>query len=312
MSDIFVHSSAEVETKKIGQGTKIWQFVVILEETTIGSDCNICSHVFIENKVTIGNNVTIKSGVQIWDGVTLGDNVFIGPNVSFSNDKFPRSKSYQSQPISTQVKNGASISSGAVILPGVIIGENAMVGAGAVVTKDVPANAIVKGNPARISGYVEAQINQKVDAIVGASIASAEVPIEVRGVKLVTLRNYSDIRGTLTVGNFMSEIPFQPKRYFMVYDVPSKETRGEHAHKKTEQFLICVHGSCRALVDDGIHRQEIILDSPEIGLFIPPLIWGTQYQYSPDAVLAVFASEEYAEADYIREYSSFLQALKNS
>lgn len=283
--------------------------MVVLEGASIGANCNICSHVFIENQVNIGDNVTIKSGVQLWDGITIEDNVFIGPNVSFSNDKFPRSKNYQTAPISTFVKSGASISSGAVILPGIIIGENSMVGAGAVVTKDVPANAIVKGNPARISGYIESNGNQKSKLIDTARSNDSELKVEVSGVSLIKLRNYSDIRGTLTVGNFTSEIPFIPKRYFMVYDVPSKETRGEHAHKVTKQFLICTNGSCRVLVDDGTKRQEVLLDSPDIGLFIPPLVWGTQYQYSKDAVLAVFASEEYDDAEYIRDYSSFLKEL---
>lgn len=309
MSNFFIHKTSEVNTKKIGSNTKIWQFVVVLEGASIGANCNICSHVFIENKVTIGDNVTIKSGVQMWDGITIEDNVFIGPNVSFSNDKFPRSKNYQTVPISTFVKSGASISSGAVILPGIVIGENSMVGAGAVVTKDVPANAIVKGNPARISGYIESKSNQKSKVIDTASSNDSELKVEVSGVSIIKLRNYSDIRGTLTVGNFTSEIPFIPKRYFMVYGVPSKETRGEHAHKVTKQFLICTNGSCRVLVDDGTKRQEVLLDSPDIGLFIPPLVWGTQYQYSPDAVLAVFASEEYDDAEYIRDYSSFLKAL---
>lgn len=309
MSNIFIHKTSEVSTQKIGSDTKIWQYVVILDGATIGKNCNICSHVFIENNVTVGDNVTIKSGVQLWDGITIEDDVFIGPNVSFSNDKFPRSKNYQTEPISTLVKNKASISSGSVILPGLIIGENAMVGAGAVVTKDVPANAIVKGNPARISGYIESKGNQKSKVIDTASLNQTELKIEVSGVSLLKLRNYSDIRGTLTVVNFISEIPFVPKRYFMVYDVPSKETRGEHAHKSTKQFLICINGSCKVLVDDGTRRQEVLLDSPDIGLLIPPLVWGTQYQYSPDAVLAVFASEEYDDADYIRDYSTFLAEL---
>jgi acetyltransferase-like isoleucine patch superfamily enzyme len=147
--DIMIHSSSEVQTPAIGEGTHIWQFCVVLRCAVIGQNCNICSHCFIENKVTIGDNVTIKCGVQIWDGVHIGDNVFIGPNVTFSNDKFPQSNSLDFNLMETYVHDGASLGAGATILPGVTIGENAVIGAGAVVTKDVPPKTTVVGNPAR-------------------------------------------------------------------------------------------------------------------------------------------------------------------
>lgn len=152
-----IHASADVQTTQIGDGTTVWQFCVVLAKAKIGSNCNICAQVLIENDVVIGNNVTIKSGVQLWDGIRIEDNVFIGPNVTFTNDLFPRSKVYPEEFLQTVVKSGASIGGGAVILPGITIGESAMIGAGAVVTKVVPAQAIVVGNPARIIGYVEAE-----------------------------------------------------------------------------------------------------------------------------------------------------------
>lgn len=148
-SSAVIHPSADVQSNRIGGGTRIWQYVVILPEAQVGTDCNICSHCFIENKVIIGNRVVIKCGVQIWDGITLKDEVFIGPNVTFTNDKFPRAK-HRKPPEKTCVEKGASIGANATILCGITIGENAMVGAGAVVTKDVPANAVVAGNPAKV------------------------------------------------------------------------------------------------------------------------------------------------------------------
>ncbi|MCE3255435.1 MAG: putative acetyltransferase [Rickettsiaceae bacterium] len=146
----FVHNLSDVKSKNIGNGTNVWQFCVILPNAIIGSNCNICSHIFIENDVKIGDNVTIKNGVQIWDGMIIEDNVFIGPNVTFCNDKQPRSKQYPDKFLSTIIKKGASIGANATILPGVIIGQNAMVGAGSVVTKDVEADSVVAGNPAKI------------------------------------------------------------------------------------------------------------------------------------------------------------------
>ena len=129
--------------------TNVWQFCVVLPKAQIGENCNICSHCLIENDVKIGDNVTVKSSVQLWDGITLEDNVFVGANVTFTNDKYPRSKSADWQCLTTIVKKGASIGAGSTILCGITIGENAMIGAGSVVTKDVPAGELWVGNPAK-------------------------------------------------------------------------------------------------------------------------------------------------------------------
>lgn len=145
-----VHPSSDVQTTSIGIGSRIWQFVVVLPQARIGSDCNICSHCLIENDVVIGDRVTIKSGVQLWDGLRVGDDVFIGPNVTFTNDRFPKSKNVNFKLIGTWIGQGASIGGGATLLPGVRIGAGATVGAGAVVTQDVPPGATVVGNPARL------------------------------------------------------------------------------------------------------------------------------------------------------------------
>ena len=143
-----IHPLSDVQSTSIPESTRVWQYVVILRDAVIGENCNICSHSFIENDVKIGNNVTVKCGVYLWDGITLEDNVQIGPNVTFTNDKYPRAKqAFELQ--RTVIKKNASIGAAAVILGGVTIGENAMIGAGSVVTKDIPANELWVGNPAK-------------------------------------------------------------------------------------------------------------------------------------------------------------------
>ena len=303
-----IHPSADVQSKDIGPNSRVWQYAVILPGASIGDHCNICSHCFIENDVILGDRVTVKSGVQLWDGLRIGDDVFIGPNATFTNDRFPRSKNYQGSPVKTNIEVGASIGAGAVILPGLTIGRGAMVGAGAVVTRTIPANAIVVGNPARIVGYVDAKSENEFAAEEkGAqSFASGS---KVKGVTLVSLPKISDIRGSVTVGEFERSIPFAARRYFIVFDVPSVETRGEHAHRKCSQFLVCVHGQVSVVADDGNQRQEFLLARPDIGLLLPPMVWGTQYKYSSDALLLVFASHYYDPDDYIREYGDFLKEV---
>jgi UDP-2-acetamido-3-amino-2,3-dideoxy-glucuronate N-acetyltransferase len=306
--DFFKHPQAVVESNRIGTNTRIWAFAHILPGAVIGENCNICDHTFIENEVVVGRNVTIKSGVQLWDGILIEDDVFIGPNATFTNDPFPRSKQHLSEHPKTILRKGASIGANATLLPGIVVGRNAMVGAGAVVTRNVPPNAIVVGNPARITGYVSRREAPPV-------IEKEESPpletreIGVGGVRLYSMPIARDMRGSLTFGEFDAHLPFEPKRYFLVYDVPSKDVRGEHAHHKLHQFLICIKGSCSVVVDDGKNRAEIALDEPCLGLHIPPMVWATQYKYTSEAVLLVLASDIYKPEDYIRDYDQFLDLV---
>jgi UDP-2-acetamido-3-amino-2,3-dideoxy-glucuronate N-acetyltransferase len=147
-----IHPLADVQNETIGEGTTIWQFAVVLAGAKIGKSCNVNALVLIENDVVLGDRVTVKSGVQLWDGLTVEDDVFIGPNVTFANDKHPRSKQYPAEFQRTLLKRGCSVGANATILGGVTIGEKAMIGAGSVVTKDVPAGETWYGNPAYSDG----------------------------------------------------------------------------------------------------------------------------------------------------------------
>lgn len=306
----FLHPLSDVQSKSVGVGTKIWQYVVVLPNAKIGSDCNICAQVLIENDVVIGDRVTIKSGVQLWDGVRLEDDVFVGPNATFTNDLFPRSKQYPEQFGATIVEKGASIGANATILAGVTIGKRAMIGAGAVVTKDVPPYAIVIGNPARITGYVDVSHPARASGEPGNSAEPGCSESKVRGVSIYRLPVIQDMRGSLSFAEVEQYLPFDPMRYFLVYDVKSHEIRGEHAHREIDQFLVCVSGSCSVVVDDGVNREEYMLNHPGIAIHIPPMVWGIQYKYSKDAVLLVLASGKYDAKEYIRDYDEFLGLVK--
>src|SRR5437763_11055692 len=306
--DHFVHPNGLCESSQVGAGTRIWAFAHVLPGARIGRDCNVCDHVFVENDVVIGDRVTVKSGVQLWDGVRLEDDVFIGPNATFTNDHFPGSKHPPPAFLPTLVCRNASIGANATILPGLTIGRDAMVGAGAVVTRSVPPAAIVAGNPARIVGYVDSKATGSLAAIPHADAASVEAT-RVASVVVHELPLVHDLRGNLTVGEVPSVVPFAPRRYFLVLDVPTGETRGAQAHPACAQLLVCVVGSCAVVVDDGQNRLEVVLDRPNRGQYVPQMVWETQYKYKRHAVLLVHPSYPYEASDYIRDYEEFLASI---
>lgn len=151
-----IHPLAQVAATEIGEDTAIWQFAIVLAGARIGRNCNINCHTFIEQDVVIGDNVTVKSGVYLWNGVRVGDDVFIGPNATFVNDLYPRSKQYPAGFHSATLDDGASIGANVTLVGGIRIGAHALIGAGSVVLADVPAHALMVGNPARQIGWVDA------------------------------------------------------------------------------------------------------------------------------------------------------------
>ena len=303
-----VHPSAILEPGAVvGQGTRVWAFTHVLPGARIGRDCNLCDHVFVENDVVVGDRVTIKSGVQLWNGVSLEDDVFIGPNATFVNDRFPRSKDYPDEFARTVVRRGASIGANATLLGGVEVGRGAMVGAGAVVTNSVPPLAIVTGNPARITGYVgtdnKATLQERPARLDGHSL-------RVRDARLIELTLVDEMRGQLVAGEYARQLPFSPRRFFVMLEVPTKEVRGEHAHRALQQVRVCLRGSCSLVLDDGREREELRLDTPNVGIYIPPLTWIAQYRHSEDALVLVLASDVYQPADYIRDYDEFRRIVE--
>jgi len=303
-----LHPQAMCESKTVGPRTRVWAFAHILPGARIGADCNICDHTFIENDVRVGDRVTVKCGVQLWDGVVVEDDVFIGPNATFANDIFPRSRQRPAKFLPTIVKAGASIGANATILPGITIGRGAMVGAGAVVVESVPPYAVVAGNPARIVSYCDSGPAAPERAVRTDTALAGKS--RVHGVFVERLAAVEDLRGKLVAGELGKFLPFEVKRFFLVHGVPGREVRGQHAHLECHQFLACIRGSCRVIADDGRNRQEFLLDHPATGVYLPPLTWSVQYDYSADAALLVLASHPYEARDYVRDYEDFLKLAR--
>jgi dTDP-4-dehydrorhamnose 3,5-epimerase-like enzyme len=244
-------------------------------------DPSACVH----DQALLLGDVVLEEGVAVGAGAVVGDEVR-----------------------RTLIRRHASIGANATILPGVVIGRGAVVEPGAVVRENVPANAIVSGNPARIVSYVDSDHAAPVEVAARPSGLGGVTETRVPGVTLHALTNARDLRGSLVAADF-AELPFVPRRLFTVYDVPTEFVRGAHAHKECAQLLVCLVGKVSCLVDDGSAREEIQLETPEIGLHIPQMIWGTQWKYTRDAVLLVLASHAYDPDDYIRDYEEFLANL---
>lgn len=297
------------KASRVGPGTSFGAATRVAPSATLGDGCTIGDHVFIGDAVTIGHRVVVQSGAHLADGVVLEDDVFVGSNVSFMAPAAPRMDGVPAP--RTLVRARAVVCANAAVHGGVTIGSGAQVGACSVVNRDVPPFAEVVGNPAKVLRYLQTDAFAAASApATPAGSPAGTIPLEVKGVRLERRPVISDMRGDLSAREVGAGLPFVPKRYFIVHNVPSREVRGEHAHRTLEQLLICIRGAVSAVVDDGERRQEVLLDSPELALYIPPMVWGIQYNYSKGAALLVLASDVYQASDYIRSYDEFLSLVR--
>ena len=305
MTVLSQHPTAIVDSKQIGAGTRIEAFSRIMARASIGNECILGEHTTVEDDVVLGDRVIVHCGARLCQGLRVEDDVVIGPNAVFPNDTFVAKKTPTDGRRATSIRRGALIGANATVLLGLTIGQHAIVGAGSVVTRSVPPHAIVAGNPARILRYgatldVGAS-NSRTAQAPPSSQASA-----IKGVMLERISLIKDLRGNLAARELGHGLPFAPQRYFVILDVPGKELRGAHAHRRCKQLLVCLRGSLSVVADDGTNLQEFVLDTPELALYLPPMVWGIQYKYTTGAMLLVMASEPYDADDYIRDYDQFL------
>lgn len=269
--------------------------------TKVGPGCTIEDHTLIEPGVSIGAGVTVRFGVALRNDTVVEDGVTIEANVSFSGTVGDGRRP-------TILKRHARIGAQSVIQLGVTIGERAVVQPGSFVAADVPPLAIVQGNPARIVGYTGTLL-QESGSLPSNAKEVGVIRTGINGVTLHRLPSAADLRGQLAYAEIGQHVPFDVKRFFLVYGVAGREVRGEHAHRALRQFLVCVHGQCSIVADDGIRREEFLLDDPTLGLYVPPLVWAVQYKHASETVLLVLASDRYDVDDYIRDYSEFLEVI---
>jgi acetyltransferase-like isoleucine patch superfamily enzyme len=264
---------------------------------TVGVGSRVDAFAILGDDVELGDDVRVRSGARVLPRARVGRGTVIGENAVVGGAEH------------SDVGPDVVIGANATVLPGVRVERHALVEPGSVVADAVPANAIVRGNPARIIGYVGDELEPPSARIAAMAEPRGPGDTRVRGVRIERLTLREDLRGSLMAAEF-AELPFSPVRLFTVFAVQGEHIRGSHAHRQCRQFLVCAAGTLSCVVDDGAAREEILLDHPGVGIYVPPMIWGTQYKYSSDALLLVLASHPYDPEDYIRDYDEFLALLE--
>jgi len=266
---------------------QIHHTAIIAENAKIGENCHIGPFCCVEDSAVIGRNVTLAGRIIVPQNTVIGDNVQLDTAAVLAMEGIK---------IEAQAKIGAN-----AVINTPSVGQAAIVEAGSVVNSPVPPFAVVSGNPARIINYVGA--TDKTTVVMAENPAATASQC---GAKLLNIPSFADLRGDLSVLELNAGFPFKVQRIFYTYNIATSQVRGEHAHKECHQFLVSVAGSVNVIVDNGVHREEYVLDNPATGLYIPPGVWATMYKHTADSVLLVLASHQYDNEDYIRDYNEFL------
>jgi UDP-2-acetamido-3-amino-2,3-dideoxy-glucuronate N-acetyltransferase len=290
--------SSRIENSVVDSGCVIGVGAIIRNGVKLGKNCIVGDYTILDGAITAADSVVIASHCSLRGPATIEAGVQFGPNTSISSSN--------DQPVT--IRELAIIGAHSTIAGPLVIAERAVIDPGSVVTRNVPANVVVAGNPAKIVRYQHSRstIARHLEHAEPGTIVSSAV----RGVSTHHLPMIEDLRGNLSFGEAQRHVPFEIKRYFLTFEVVSEEARGEHAHRSLKQFLICVHGRVNIVADDGRAWEEIVLDRPNVAVYLPPMVWGLQYRFTTDAVLLVLCSEPYDPGGYIRSYAEFLDLVK--
>lgn len=273
---------------------------------TVDSDITLEFGARVPESFEHGARCAVGPQAFVAEGCILEDDVTVGARATL----MPPSREDGLQVTDLLIRSGVRIGAGAVVSGASVIERGARIEAGAVVTADVPPYAIVAGNPAFVVGYVSPPSGGGPGAVEHIQVPQEPGTTElIGGASVIRFPDAADLRGSLTFGEVGGLLPFEVRRFFCVYDVPSRSIRGEHSHRTLHELLIAASGSVRVSLTDGKRRCEILLESPNVGLYLPPLIWSTQYSYSRTAVLLVLCSDPYDPSSYIRSYDEFLALL---
>ena len=281
MNQPSIHPSAHV-----GPGADI------APDAAVGPNCVLRGEISIGARTTLGPSVSLAGAVVIAADCRIDAGVTTTEGLSGAGGA------------RLVLGAGVQVGAGSVLTLGLEIGAGARIEAGSIVTRAVPAHAIVAGDPAVVVGFVT---TEPPPTFTDGNVIHSRA---VAGVSFHRFPVVREPRGSLIFSEFGMEVPFVPKRYFMVHDVPPHQLRGTHARETCGELLVCVAGSINAVVDDGLSREEYVLDRPHLGLYIPPLVWATQYKHTPDAILMVFATHHYEADDYIVDYDGFVAGRK--
>lgn len=272
------------------------------------------------DEISVAPGAVIPEVLPHGSGCFVGPHAFVGDGCEFESDVHVGARATitassadpEGPPNRLLIRTGARIESGAVISGAAVIERGAIIRPGSVVTTDVPPYAIVAGNPGQVVGYSSPSSAQS-GPEKAQEVRLPDVPGTVEligGAQVIRFPEVVDLRGTLTHAEVGGLLPFQVNRFFCVYGVPSRSIRGEHAHRTLHELLIAASGSVRVSLTDGYERCEVVLDSPSVGLYLPPMVWSTQYGYEQTTSLMVLASDEYDATSYIRDFDEFMSLLE--
>jgi acetyltransferase-like isoleucine patch superfamily enzyme len=292
------HPTAACEARDIGQATRIGAFARVAATARIGHHCEIGDGATIMDGARVGDHVSIGAGARLFHGARVADHAVIGPGATLGSP--------QADAPASSTETAVQVGANATVPAGITVGYAAIVGAGTMVLRDLPARAVAEGDPMRITGYSGAE--QLADL---ADKATQVALPDGYPARLLRLDTRIDGRGHISIGSYPDTLPFLPRRWFTVSNVPVGSWRGAHCHRACHQLMFAARGRILVALDDGESRFVVPLTSPSIAVHVPPGVWNFFFGHTPDATLVALASHEYDPGDYVADYEELLRMRRS-